>query len=165
MSRDRGRPVEVEGGERCSILFGRRELRILRKAEQRQLAYRNTASRSAIVRQMVRWSGAKHGDDLQELWKKELEVAELQRRLDQEEKARLKAEEDAKAARSKARAKETTLQRLLQHMPIVRQKVAVGLELPSGIPLLDQVWVNAGRSWRRVQERLEQAAVDAGGGR
>lgn len=154
----RGRPVEVEGGERCSILFGRRELRILAKAEQRQLAYRDTASRSAIVRQAVRWLGAKHGEDLQELWKRELAIEELQRRLEQEEKARRQAEEDAKAARNKARAKETVVQRLLQHLPLVRQKVDIGLETPSGIALLDQVWVNAGRSWSRVLARLQEAS-------
>jgi hypothetical protein len=165
MSRNRGRPVEVEGGERCSILFGRRELRILAKAEQRQLAFRNSSSRSAIVRQMVRWSSAKHGEELQDLWKKDLEVEELRRRLEQEEQARLRAEEDARAARNKARAKETTLQRLLQHLPMVRQKVAVGLETPTKIALLDQVWVNAGQSWKRVLERLEQAERDQGGGR
>lgn len=164
MTRNRGRPVEVEGGERCSILFGRRELRILAKAEQKQLEVRNTASRSAIVRQMVRWSSAKHGDELQDLWKKELEVEELRRRLAQEEQARLRAERDATAARDRAKAKETTLQRLLQHLPLVRQKVQVGLETPTSIPLLNQVWTNSG-SWRRVLERLEQAERDAGGGR
>lgn len=117
------------------------------------------------MRQMVRWSGTKHSDDLQDLWKKDLEVAELRRRLELEEKARLRAEEDAKAARNRAKAQETTLQRLLQHLPLVRQKVSVGLETPTGIALLDQVWVTAGRSWRRVQERLEQAERDKGGGR
>ena len=157
--------MEVEGGERCSILFGRRELRILAKAEQKQLAFRNTASRSAIVRQMVRWSSAKHGDELQDLWKKELEVEELRRRLEQEERARLRAEEEAKAARNKAKAKETTLQRLLQYLPVVRQKAATGIETATGIALLDQVWFNAGQSWKRVLERLEQAEADAGGGR
>lgn len=165
MSRARGRPVEVEGGERCSILFGVRELRILAKAEQRQLAYRNTSSRSAIVRQMVRFSAAKHGEELQDLWKKELEVEELRRRLAQEEKARLDAEKEAQAARDRAKAKESVIQRLLQHLPLVRQKVAIGVETPSGIALLDQVWVGAGQSWKRVLERLEQAQRDRGGGK
>lgn len=144
-------------------MFGLRELRILARAEQKQLAYRNSSSRSAIVRQMVRWSGAKHGEDLQDLWKKELEVEELRRRLAHEEKARLEAEREAQAARDRARAKETVVQRLLLHLPLVRQKATIGLETPAGIALLDQVWVGAGRSWKRVLERLEQAQRDRGG--
>jgi hypothetical protein len=154
-----GRPLEVEGGQRCSILFGKRELRILAKAEQDQLAHRDTASRSAVVRQMVRYAWANKREDLQESWKKDLEVAELHRRLEQAEREKDIARREADAARTKARAKETVVQRLLQHLPIVRQKAATGIETPSGIPLLDQVWHNAG-SWRRVLARLEEASRD-----
>lgn len=152
-----GRPREVEGGQICSILFGKRELRILAKAEQDQLAHRDASSRSAVVRQMVRSAWAEHREDLQELWKKDMEVAELRRRLEQSEQAKARAEQEATAARLKARAKETVLQRLLQHLPLVRQKVGVGLQTPSGIPLLDQVWHNAGQNWSRVLARLESA--------
>lgn len=165
MSNRSGRPVEVEGGQRCSILFGRRELRILAKAEQDQLSHRDTASRSAVVRQMVRSAWANHREDLQELWRKDMENAELRRRLDILEREKARAEEEAKAARSKARSKETVLQSLLRHLPLVREKVASGLATPSGVPLLDQVWLNTGSRWNIVLHRLEQAEKDPGGGR
>lgn len=152
-----GRPPEVEGGQRCSILFGRQELRILARAEQHQLNHRDSSSRSRVVRQMVRWSWAQHKDDLQELWKKDLAIEELQRRLDAEEKARQRAEKEAQRARQKAKGQESVMQRLLQHLPTARQKAALGLETPSGIPLLDQIWHNTGRSWARVVARLEEA--------
>jgi len=151
-----GRPREVEGGQVSSILFGRRQLRILAKAEQDQLAHRDVASRSAIVRQMVDFSWEHHREDLKELWKKDMEVTELRRRLEQAEREKQAALKEAAEARNRARAKETVVQRLLRHLPLVREKARVGLETPSGIPLLDQVWHNAG-SWSRVLARLEAA--------
>jgi len=157
-----GRPKEVEGGQICSILLGKKELRILAKAEQDQLAHRDASSRSAVIRQMVRSAWANHRDDLQELWKKDMEVAELRRRLEQAEKEKARLAEEAQAARNKVRAKETVMQRLLRHLPLVRQKAASGIELPSGITLLDQIWHNSG-SWGRVLARLEEAQRELGG--
>lgn len=154
--KNRGRPKEVDGGKRCSILFGRQELRILAKAGQNQLNHQDSSSRSRVVRQMVRFAWAEHRDDLQELWKKELAVQELERRLEQERKARKQAEDEAHRARSKAKARESVMQRLLMHLPLARRKAAVGLPTPSGIPLLDQVWHNSGQSWARVVARLEE---------
>lgn len=163
--KNRGRPVEVEGGRRCSILFGRRELRILAAAEKAALSYRDNVSMSATVRTMVRIAGTEHGDEVQELVKKDMAIVELQRRLDQEERLRKQAEKDAAAARSKAKGTESVLQRLLRHLPLVRQKAAADVGTPSGIPLLDQVWHNQClRSWPRLLVRLEQAQRDQGGG-
>lgn len=151
-----GRPREVDSPHRCSIVFGRKQMRILAKAEQNQLAKTDSASRSRIVRQMVDLAWAEHKDDLQEIWRLEMANQELQRRLDQAEKARIRAEKAEQDARNKVRGKESAMQGLLRHLPDVRARAASGLALPSGVPLLDQVWYNAGRSWSRVLARLEE---------
>lgn len=122
--------------------------------QQRELLLRvDNVSQGDILRRAIALLGTPGGrETFLHLQRLELEVAGLQRRLEEEGAARAKAQA---ALEKHLRKGHSQLQSLRRHLPRVRELVAQGFEIPSGIAGLDQLWHNAGRRWRDVLARLE----------
>lgn len=152
-----GRPSTVQDGQAFSVLFGKRERRILAQKQRELLETQDNVSRSWVIRHIVRTTDA-HA--VTQHFQDEAEKAEMRRRIDYLEEDRSRLERLATAATKEKRRGEGHMARLLQFLPWVRERVGQGINLPHGDRLLDQVWYNAGRSWARVQVRLEQLERD-----
>ena len=81
--------------------------------------------------------------------------ADLQRQLEESQRALARAEAEVNALRAKRQGRESVAQRLAQLAPLVRERARLNLPTPSGNQFLDQVWYNMGRSWHKVLERIE----------
>ncbi len=93
-------------------------------------------------------------DELQRL-RTQLEASKQD--LEQERKERQKAERRAESMAKKRTKAGTHLSNLARHIPDVKRRVDLGLEFECGIRVLDQLWLNNGRSWARVAKLLEEA--------
>lgn len=157
-------------------LYGFRPSRIdtqnLRRVTRAVAAVDPHVNRSTLLRDGLALLAhqAEQGGDWIDLVRERQERAELERRLELAERKARQLEKKASTAERRAKKVGSDMDALVRHLPDVRRRVALNQDFETGIHALDQIWYSCGRSWKRVQERLQQALnardddPDPGGG-
>lgn len=128
----------------------------LRAVKRRVLQHDITATNSSVIRDALDLA-ARSPDVMEERARGAAREAELAEAL---EAARLEAARERRlreAADKKSRKSARTVERLLIHLPVVRDLAGSRSLHRSGIAALDNLWLKCARSWPRVLKRLQDA--------
>lgn len=141
-----------------SVVTSKDDRRALDKILQRLNAIEPNSKRSEAMRYAWHVAASEHLDDVSAMKRLAAENRDLRRKLEEATRAQHRAEAQAKAQSKQFSRGDQLRARHIDHLPYIwGERVVPGLEMPLGVPLLDQWWQQMG-SWRLVYRDLYNLA-------
>lgn len=155
-----GRPPFLRESRIYSFRGGRQDQKHLATLLRTSVQYDPDTCKSTVIRDALGIAAAHvREEEFRGLQALREELRQERERREAMEYERDKERQRADRLAQRTRKQRHQLARLVQHLPDVRRRVHLHLDFESGNGALDSLWIKCGRSWTRVQARLE--AVDA----